>query len=363
MDRENDDGVRLDSAAFSQRYGAAVLELKRRLATEPAVAAVTFGDRLPLMYHPHRLIELDAGGSGPPHRMWPGPGYRVSSAAVDPAMFETFGARVVDGRNFAASDIGSEQRVILVNRSFVQQVLGGHNPLGRRVRHLRFEEGDESILEEHERGPWYEIVGVVDDLGNAEANDPKAAGFYHPAAPADAYPAQVALHLRGDAEGYAARLRQVAAAIEPSLRVYEPMVMSDLNNDSLRLLGFWFRMILLVCGVALVLSLAGIYAVMAFTVARRTREIGVRVALGGKASSILLTIFRRPLIQVSLGLAAGTGMVILFTAMGTGGVPALRHLGIIAAYSTLMLVVCTLACIVPTRRALSVQPLEALRQD
>jgi putative ABC transport system permease protein len=363
MDRENTEGVRLDSAQLARRFNDAVLEVNRRLAAEPSVVSVTFGDRLPLMYHPHRLIEVDAGGSAPPHRFWPGPGYRVSSATVDPHLFETFGARVVDGRPFAPTDIGSDHHVIIVNRSFVAQVLGNHNPIGRRVRHLRFEEDDESILEEQQRGPWYEIVGVVDDLGNSEANDPKVAGFYHPASPAQLYPLQLAVRVRGDAQTFTPRLREIAAAVDPSLRVYEPMRMSALNDDAIRLLGFWFRMILLVSAVGLVLSLAGIYAVMAFTVARRTREIGVRVALGANARGIVLSIFRRPLLQMLLGIAVGLALLLLFVAMGTGGMPPLKHWAILAAYGTLMLGVCMTACVVPTRRALGVQPLEALRQD
>ena len=363
MDREVADGVLADSAAFAQRYGAVMREVQRRLTAEAGVAAVTFGDRLPLMYHPHRLIELDAGGSAPPHRYWAGPGYRVSSASVDPQLFETFGARLTAGRAFTEADVRSRQHVIIVNRSFVAQVLGGHNPIGRRVRHLRFEEATESILDESERGPWYEIVGVVDDLGNAPPMDPKSAGFYHPAAPHDVYPLQLAVHLRGDARVFGPRLRELAAAVEPSLRVYEPMRMSDLKNDSIRLLGFWFRMIILVSGVALVLSLAGIYAVMAFTVARRTREIGVRVALGANGRRVVLTIFRRPLAQLAVGVAAGTVLVLLLVVAASGGVPPLKHLTIIAVHGTLMLAICLLACVVPTRRALAVEPLEALRQD
>jgi putative ABC transport system permease protein len=103
--------------------------------------------------------------------------------------------------------------------------------------------------------------------------------------------------------------------------------------------------------------------VMAFTVARRTREIGVRVALGATRRRVLLSVFRGPLTQVALGVAAGALLLGSLFALGSGGFPALRHVGFILGYALLMFGVCLLACIVPTRRALNVQPTEALRAE
>ena len=120
-------------------------------------------------------------------------------------------------------------------------------------------------------------------------------------------------------------------------------------------------MTLLVSVVAVVLSLAGIYSVMSFTVARRTREIGIRVALGASAPRVVASIFARPLTQVGVGVAAG-GVLAGFLLLGmTGGKPSLAGSSLLAVYAALMLGVCLLACIAPTRRALRVQPTEALR--
>jgi len=118
--------------------------------------------------------------------------------------------------------------------------------------------------------------------------------------------------------------------------------------------------------------LAGLYSVMAFTVARRTREIGVRVALGGSRQRILAAIFRRPLIQMGLGVLAGIAVIVAGTIMyphtlmpgadQMGGM-SLTTAAMQAGYAALMFGVCMLACVVPTRRALAVEPTVALRTE
>jgi ABC-type antimicrobial peptide transport system permease subunit len=114
---------------------------------------------------------------------------------------------------------------------------------------------------------------------------------------------------------------------------------------------------------ALLLSLAGIYSVTSFTVARRTREIGVRVALGADRRRLVMTIFRRPLRQVGLGVLAGTAIVTLLMWMVFRDRMTLTHLGLVALYATFMLSVCLVASAVPMRRALAVEPTEALRAE
>jgi ABC-type antimicrobial peptide transport system permease subunit len=116
------------------------------------------------------------------------------------------------------------------------------------------------------------------------------------------------------------------------------------------------------CAVALLLSLAGIYAVMSFAVARRTREIGIRVALGASARGVVIGVFRRPLTQVGLGIAVGA-VLVLWLMGGMKRLLPIEELAVLGAYVLFMTGVCVLACIVPTRRALRVEPTEALRAD
>jgi len=252
---------------------------------------------------------------------------------------------------------------VIVNQSFVQRVLGGRNPIGRRVRYRLFEEtpGPRKLADP---GPWYEIVGVVRDMGMSFGTfDPKVAGIYHPVAAGSVYPGRVAVRVRGDPGALASRLRALAVDVDPTLRLYDLQALADVNQDELRFLSFWFRLLLLVSAIALTLSLAGIYSVMSFTVSRRTREIGVRVALGAAPRRVLLEVFRRPLVQVTLGIVAGASLLGSMLAMAQGGVPSARALALLVAYSAFMMAVCLLACVAPTRRALRVQPTEALRAD
>jgi ABC-type antimicrobial peptide transport system permease subunit len=116
--------------------------------------------------------------------------------------------------------------------------------------------------------------------------------------------------------------------------------------------------------IVLLLSLAGIYSVTSFTVTRRTREIGVRVALGASAPRLIAEIFRGPLIQVVTGVAAGCGLLalVMFT-RSESGVAVARQAAILLAYGAGVVGVCALVCIGPTVRALRVNPVDALRED
>lgn len=362
MDREVTPGVPNESAKedFQARYQQAAVELERRLEVDPRVAAVTFAERLPLMYHPHRRVEVDEGMIPSPDSL---PGHRVSSARVAPDYFETLSTPIISGRGFDSGDLGADARAVIVNQSFVKRVLGGKNPIGRRIRHLHFEEWEEPRPDAKATEPWYEIVGVVQDLGMSIGWDAKIAGFYHPVASGAGYPLSVAIRVRGEPEAIASDVVQAATAVDPTLQVHEMIRMDQLTQAELRFYSFWFWMTLLVSTVALVLSLAGIYAVMSFTVSQRTREIGIRVALGGSGKRVIVTILRRPLIQIALGILVGSGLVTaLFIPMkGAGLAP--REIGILAGYSAVMMGVCLLACVVPTRRAMMVEPTVALKSD
>ena len=364
MDREPPPGAPADTSrtAFDARYAANYRELEERLLADGSVAAVTFADLLPGMYHPHRIIEMDDGGTAPRHPAWPH-GHRVSSAAVAPNLFTVLDAPIIAGRGFHAGDLDSNVVPVIVNQSFVRNVLGDRNPIGRRLRYVEFEE-DDAPMPVEERGPWHEIVGVVRDLAtSSDPKDPKVAAFYHPATPANVYPAQIAVRIKGAPDPFTPRLRAIGAEVDPTLRLYDVRTLDDANLAELQGLAFWSRLFAAISAVALLLSLAGIYAVMSFTVARRTREIGIRVALGASHRRIFMAVFRRPLIQVGLGIVAGAAMVVFMVIAATGAKLTMVNSVGIAAYIIVMVCVCLLACVVPTRRALRVEPTEALRGE
>jgi ABC-type antimicrobial peptide transport system permease subunit len=155
------------------------------------------------------------------------------------------------------------------------------------------------------------------------------------------------------------RLRELAQATDPALRVIDPKPLPRLaESDG----AFWFALLVGFTFVTLMLSLAGVYAVTAFSVARRTREIGVRVALGAQPRHVLTTVFKRPLVQISLGI--GVGAILGFgIANDELSEVHLDDFVNTAVFALSTILCCALACIVPMRRALRIQPTEALRDD
>jgi len=207
-------------------------------------------------------------------------------------------------------------------------------------------------------------VGVVKNMGmDNVASRGTPAGLYVPAGTESAWLDQMIVHVRGDPLSIAPRVRAIATSVDPTLRLYDFQRLNDVSNDLLWILSLWIRATAGLTALALLLSLAGIYAVLSFTVARRTREIGVRVALGASSRGVVIAIFRRPLTQVALGVATG-GIVIGALAVAiSGGALSVANLALLVAYVALMFGVCMLACAVPTWRALRVEPTVALRSE
>jgi putative ABC transport system permease protein len=260
--------------------------------------------------------------------------------------------------------------VAIVDQGFVDQVLLGRNPIGRRVRIA--DGGIQPDGPGADSLPWYEIVGVVKELGMiGAAESGRGSGLYLPATPGSGFLPQMMIHTQGDPMALVPRLRAIAGTVDPTLRLSEFQRVDQVAGPMLWVLGMFFRATLVMTAVALLLSLAGIYAVLSFTVARRTREIGVRVALGASRRRVLAAIFRRPLTQVGFGVAAGAtlvavGALALSRTEQFAGAPSGLSAGQVAllvAYAAFMLGVCLLACVVPTRRALRVEPMVAMRVE
>jgi hypothetical protein len=305
------------------------------------------------MYHPEYLIDVVEDAPAPRDSILD---LSVKGVAVDLDYLELLGAPILAGRAFHAGDVNAGQRVVIVNQSFVGEVLRGRNAVGRRVR---FKNVQYHGALAPEAGPWYEIVGVVRDLGMYHEGG--RAGLYHPLATGSDR-VHMVVKMNGDPAAFAPRLRAVASAVDPSLRLHDVRPLSELAAGMLRAIITIVRSALLVSALALFLSLAAIYATMSFAVSRRTREIGIRVALGASARRLLFAVFRRPLTQVTLGIVAGGFLAAAVIRIGAGSFSA-RELALVTAYAALMMAVCMLACIVPTLRALRIEPTQALKEE
>jgi predicted permease len=362
--------------AQRQSAGAALEELRRRVATEPGVIGVTFVDELPLDNRPERWVVVDdeagiADHAGATTAEAPSAG-EVSTALIDPSYFDALGSPIIAGRGFTTADLAPATRVVIVDQGFVDLILHGRNPIGRRVRIADGREPTASGADDSR--PWYEIVGVVEELGMAAFNiRRRAAGLYLPAAPGIAGPLHMLVHVRGDPLSFGPRVREIATEVDATLRS-DFQRADEVTNDIVWVLGLWLRITVALTAIALLLSLSGIYAVLSFTVARRTREIGIRVALGANRRRAVAAIFRKPLTQVAVGVAVGFILVTATAWFLSGnrrdGAPrapdaglSLEQVALLAMHAAFMLGVCLLACAVPTRRALCVEPTEALRAE
>ena len=363
--------------AVGARFVPAVERLRQRVASEPGVLGVAFVDRLPREPHRESDVELDdttgvaaegatSATSGAREAL-----REVQTAFVDASYFDVLQAPILAGRAFQPADFVSEPRVVIVDQSFVDQVLLGRNAIGRRIRFVdRWARARGEVVPPH---PWVQIVGVVKELGmGAPTQRGRAAGVYLPTIAGNQGPTKMVVHVRGDPMSLAPQVRALATTVDPTLRLSEFQRVDQVTSSILWVLKLWLRMTVLLTAIALLLSLAGIYAVMAFTVSKRTREIGIRVALGANARRVVTSIFRRPLTQVAVGVAAGAALAGLFLVFMTScqdgvcddtRVVTAPRVALLLLYALLILGVCLLACVVPTRRALNVEPTEALRVE
>jgi len=335
-----------------QRLAATQLELVERLSNEPGVRALGVAAVLPRMEHPSRLVELDGTvDSGQ------GSGRHVRSIQIDVDYLKGLGQPILMGRGFDRSDLGGDTGVILVNTVFVEEFLGGRDPLGERLRLESTGSGGRS----------YEIVGVIGHLGANMVSRDGGSAVYLPAAPGTIHPLRVAVHATGTPAELASRVRAIAAAVDPGAIVEPPVALDTIYQGDWYIV-MWVAMGLVVLvGVLLTLAASGLYAIMSFSVSERTREIGIRGALGATRGSLVTTILRRAVLQIGLGALLGLPLAwrFLYDAGQVTPEPfAIRSLllalGVALAVVT---VVGLFSCLVPARRILGVEASQALRTE
>ncbi|CAN5855068.1 ABC transporter permease [soil metagenome] len=353
MDNEalpGDDGVPGD-AQIGARRALAYEELARRLREEPAVTHVTFGDRLPAMSPELVPVEVERDGAPPVRLRGNYDGY-IAAAAVGAGYHDAFGAGIVAGRALHPGDAGASNRPVVVNEAFMREL--GTSPVGARVRTLP-QPGD------GEPGPWHEVVGVVTDLGMDPTDLGEAEYMYRAVSAAELDPVLVAVRVAGDAAPLAPRVAALARQVDAGLQLQNIVTLEEVVAQRQLPMVIGSVIVGIILLVALVFSAAGLYALMAVAVERRTREIGIRIALGASPRRVLRTVFARAGRQLGGGIIAGNGIILLIAWRAGGGVSAELVVTLVIV-SVIMAAVGVLACAEPAQRALRVQPTEALRQ-
>jgi hypothetical protein len=208
-------------------------------------------------------------------------------------------------------------------------------------------------------GPWLEIIGVAPDLG-VVGND--GIGLYRPLAAGTAN-VHVAVRLRNAPVSFVDRFRAITLRVDPTIRMYDLMGLDRVGAGQWLESQYLSRLLAVLSGLTLLLSLLAVYAVVSFTVTRRTREIATRVALGGDGRRIMISLLRRPLTQIGIGIGAGEALAALTFVAIFDSTPTANETALLTGYVVLMLGVCFSACMVPMQRALRLQPGEVLRSD
>jgi predicted permease len=328
-------------------------ELTSRVRAEPGVTAVTFSSSVP-GFAPDRVIEFEDGTAlGEDGRL------EVSVLDVAHDLFDAYGIEILAGRPFTAADRGPAN-VVIVNWTFAQQYLKDRDALGARFHYARLRPQIASAASQES----YQIVGVVRDFPSF-APAPGSDGtptVYHPAEVGDVHPVVLSVRLAGSIPaGFIDRFREIGAAVDPALQLRRLVPLSTFYNDVRSVWRYLAWGIGLVTTSVLLLSAAGIYALMSFTVAQRTREIGIRTALGAHPSRILLGIFGRAGAQLAVGLLVGS--LVSSAAFSTTSLGLGRSVVLLVAVAAIMLAVGLLAAFGPARRGLRIQAAEALRVD
>jgi len=277
----------------------------------------------------------------------------IAVNTVGPSYFQTLGIALLRGRDFSSKDAPGAPPVVIASEAFVRRHFAEQEPLGKRLS-LR-----------GERGPWLEIVGVVKDSKYQTVSEGPTPFLYLPVAQNHETGMTLLVRSSGEPASIASAIRGEIQSLEKNLPVTGIRPMTELINGSLYAPRMGAILIAIFGAIALVLASFGLYGVMSFSVSRRTREIGVRVALGAERRDVLSLVMKEGLLLVGTGMALGLSAAVAATRLlesflyGVSTIDAPTFAGVAVILASVALV----ACYIPARRATKVDPIVALRYE
>ncbi|HSR70731.1 MAG TPA: ADOP family duplicated permease [Acidobacteriota bacterium] len=278
----------------------------------------------------------------------------VQFRIVSPRYFDTMGIPLVRGRAFQEADVATRSDVAIISQSLARRFWGEEDAVGRRIK----PGGPNSDA------PWLTVVGVVGDVHHGGARQGEVPIWYRPLDSAWTT-MSLAVRTTGDPQSALKILSDSVAKIDPNLPLYDTQVMTQMVSGTLAQERFQTNLLIAFAALALGLAAVGVYGVISFSVSRRTREIGVRMALGAPRRRILLQVLREGVLLIAIGLAIGLAASVPVTqfmdSMLFGVTPydPVTFIAIAAVLAAAGLA----ACLGPARRATRVDPMVALRYE
>jgi predicted permease len=326
------------------------LPLLQSLRRAPGVSSAALISMLPIQSAWTNGDYAVEGRPAPPPGQEPHAELRVAS----PGVFQALGIPILQGADFRETDGEKGREVVIVNEALARRQLRGESPLGHRL-----------IFDKQP----YAIVGMVGNVRQAGLDHEPLPEIYFPYRTPEIGPlmsdASLVVRTTADPATLANTVRQAARSVDPGLPLYQVMTMDEVIAHSLadRRLNLW--LLGLFAGMALVLSAAGLYGVISYLVAQRTREIGVRIALGAQTRDVIRLVMRQGAGLTGVGIAAGLLSALAFTRVlasllyGVSAHDPLTFAGIAA----LLAAVALAATWIPARRAARVDPIQAIRSE
>jgi putative ABC transport system permease protein len=325
-------------------------DLLPRLQALPGVESATLSDGLPARGNGTRVFQVE-GQSYATREAYP----VAREGIVTPGYFRTFGVDVLQGRAFDATDRNGSLPVVVVNQTFANTFFPGGTVLGKRIRMGR---GDEAAK-------WLEVVGIVPDmkmegLANFSASP---AGFYIPFLQSGVgNNVNMAMKTAGPLLELTTDVRRAVASVDPNLPIYDVMSMKLVVEDVTWLYRIFGPLFMLLGFVAMFLAAIGLYGVMSFAVSRRTREMGIRMALGARGRQLIGLTMRKGVTQLALGLAIGLGLAVVAVSPLQWILydVSARDPFVFGSVFAVLALVGLMASFIPARRATKVDPVIAL---
>jgi predicted permease len=325
--------------------------LLRSLEERSGVRHASLATALPVLGTPRARILVEGRGESSRHNE-----PMAHSAAVTPSFFDTFSIRLVRGRRLADTDRDGTLPVAVVNRSFGRQHFQTREPVGHRFRPA--DAADTA---------WLTIVGVVDDAEMDDVSHPSGvdAGYYVPLAQIPWRTANLAILSEGKSSTLGAEVGHLVSATDPDAVLYAPQTMRTAVGESTWFYGLFAGLFGMFGVAALALGMIGLYGVLMFSVRQRTREIGVRMALGAGRAQVLALVMGQGLFQFAVGLVVGLVLAAGLAQMLVAFIYGVHRADFytFALVSGLLTVTALVACLVPARRATRIDPIHALRAE